>query len=564
MPSYAKFGNIKWTAGWEMNYQLGKEPGTCVIRTVPHLEYLEPGGNLIIGQENYGELVIRDCRLETPILNEDRTWSLPILDRRWKWRYGEVHGSYNIARPDKTFIRERTPRQLAEILLTAMGERRDNWDVGRLPNFARPESRWDAANPATMFDELVTSLGCVWTLDYFRDCVVVWPIGQGVDLPEGPTIARQSGISAVTKPDLIKVIGARRLYQARFVCEAVAKDTDGKIKKLADIAGYNATGDGDPEDFINIEDEDTYDDHGEEKKVRDLAKEWVYRAYRVTGLANGGWSPEELKGTDREPQAFFDLEFIDTRAEQEVDENDIGPDGVVTGRKVNKPIRVMARWYDSENAVTPPVNQIDVYRGHATFEPKLGIVRFSDPLYLYDGDNDSRNHKAAVVYVEVAFYAGRDGLFSRPTAELQTGEKNNTGPRLIVKDDIEERVIQRYRVASLIATERVGDHASSQDIQTQLHLYARQALDDYLPLPSVSRTYYGLVPLVPDGRIRQVTWSGGGQAETKTQVSVNTEHNSYQPTIEDSRRKQAIDDLLKIPAWKRTPDERRALTAQFG
>jgi len=541
-----------------MTYQAGPEPSVCVIRAVPHLHSLERDGTLILGETGAGYLEIRNCKLLTPTLSEDRKWELPILDRRWKWQFGEINGVYNVKRPDKTYIRERTPQQLAEMCLEAMGERRGNWDIGRIPNFARPQIEWEHTNPASALDDLLQSLGCVWTLDYFADRVTAWPVGSGNDLPEWPTISRAFGLSSLAKPDSIACYGSRTLFQARFATEAVGRDTDGKYKPLSQLSYFAHLADNEPDDFSGIE--DTFDDDGEEKLIGDLARETVYRTYRITGLANGGWSPEVLRGTTIEPASFFDLEFIDTRAEQEIDENDIGPDGVQTGRKVNKPAQITGRWIDPEGSVaTPAAGNVVPYRGHFTIEPRLGLVRLSEPAWLYEGDNASRAHKAAEIYVDVAFYAGRNGLFAFPFVEQQTGERNGTGPRVIVRGEVEDRVIQKYEKTAIVKTiEQPGDTTS------QLTHWVNAALEEYRDQPSMTRTYHGLRPIAPDGRIRQVTWSGGDGSGPRTQVSVGTEHNPYTPTPEENRRKRSVEELLRVPAWQRTNDERKLLTAQFG
>ena len=206
---FAQFGNVRLTNGWSLTYTGGPEPSVFTIRTVPHLDHLESHSSLTFGEDGVGYLSLRDCLLERPYLNDDRTWDLPILDRRWKWRFGEISGSYNVRRPDKTYKREKTPQELAALCLEAMGEQRDRWDVSRLPNFARPEILWKVDNPASMLDELVSQLGCTWTLDYFSDQVVIWPLGEGVDLPEGPTIRRSEGRDVRAIPDSIKATARR-------------------------------------------------------------------------------------------------------------------------------------------------------------------------------------------------------------------------------------------------------------------------------------------------------------------------------------------------------------------
>lgn len=315
-----------------------------------------------------------------------------------------------------------------------------------------------------------------------------------------------------------------------------------------------------PEDFSDIE--GTYIDNGEEKNLSDLAKSSAYRWYRVTGIATAGsWTPEKLRGTFNEPASFFDLDFLDTRAEQELDVNDTGPDGKATGRMVAKPPLVMARWYDSENAITPAAGELKEYKGNFSFDPKLGLIRLSDATYLIDafaelGGNPS--HIPATVYIDVAFHAGRDGVLDCPSVEVQTGEKNGTGPQIIVKSDVERRVIQHYNKAALVSTEEIPS-----DVEPQLQYYANAAKEEYAVQSSLTRIYHGLLPIVPDGRIRQVTWSGGDGKAPQTEVSVNTEHNPYVPTTQDNRRRIAIDEMLKLPAWDRQPDDRKLLTARF-
>src|SRR6185295_8692482 len=108
--------------------------------------------------------------------------------------------------------------------------------------------------------------------------------------------SRSLGYFVATKPDTIKAYGAKTLYQCRFACEAVAEDIDLKIRPLNKLnptnnpSGYKVVDSDDPEEFSEIDDDpDTglrYDDHGEAKFTRDLARGSAYRWYRITGLAD--------------------------------------------------------------------------------------------------------------------------------------------------------------------------------------------------------------------------------------------------------------------------------------
>jgi hypothetical protein len=576
----ARFRNIVWSSGWEMPVSRGVAPAVCTIRTVPHLDHLETHGDLTLIEEGNGELVIRDCLLETPHLNEDLTWSLPILDRRWRNRFGEIDGHYNIKRPDKTFIRERTPQELVALCLTAMGERQGRWDIGRLPNFARPEVEWDNDNPADALDQLCAELGCDVTLDYFQDMYVIWPVGQGVDLPDGPTASRAAGLSATAKPDEIKALSAHIMYQVRFACEAVARDVDGRIKPLAECS-YAPLDDDDPEGFSNIDDEQTYSERGERKKVRDLAREWAHHAFRIIGvvksgqiirhssgatvetLPTDGWSPEALKGSDNEPRSFADLKLLDHRAEQYIDEDDT-PGSVGAERKINKEPTVFARWYDSENDATPQIPT--QYRGGAQVDTRLGLVRTSNPLYLFEAVSATEvKVQPAEVFVDVAFYAGHDGHLVRKVKRFETGERNNTGARILKHEDVEVREIQSYEFRGVGSSSNGSyqvalDQTSVEpvDWQQQLQYYIDAVLPEYDPLPSYTRHYKRLMRIVPDGRIRQVSWSGGGGDSPSTRVSLNTDHDDWTPTVEEDRRKRAADKAAKNGQNNRVLQRREA------
>ena len=79
-------------------------------------------------------------------LNEDGlVWQVSLLDRRWKWAFGQVWGEFNIRDDGELLVSafERTPQELAEYLLIAAGE--SLYDVSQLPNDTRPHVEWVGA-----------------------------------------------------------------------------------------------------------------------------------------------------------------------------------------------------------------------------------------------------------------------------------------------------------------------------------------------------------------------------------------------------------------------------------
>ena len=576
---YAQFGNIKWTSGWSMTVSAGASPSVFTLKTVPHLKRMDSFGDLILGEAGVGQLRIRDCLVETPILEDDQTWRIPILDRRWKWRYGEIDGVYNIKRQDKTFIRERTPKQLAELCLEAMGEVR--WDIKRLPDEPRPEVNWDNENPADALNSLVNSMGCVLTLDYFKNMVVAWPVGVGNNLPNGLTIARSQGFAAEGRPDNIKALSSKIIYQVRFATEAVGMDTDGIIKPLQKLS-YQPHLDPDPEDLGNTGYDANFDElkyiapNGEEKKVHDLAVDWTYRAYRITGIVKtgvriphssvvglggvagfvaiaitptDGWSPEDLKGSKTNgPKSFTDLKMHSNLAEiyKMPDNSPLNKGHLI---EAEKQVEVWGRWFDTEWLKTPDIPE--KYKGSAGLDTKLGIVRLGDPLYLLHktplGIGDGVPSPAEI-FVDVAFYAGRDGHYVRKSRSFAMGRSHGAGNMILKRDDVEVKVIQNYefRKAGDSYTVRFIDtDTTPSDWRSQLNHYITAERTRFRTFPSYDRTYYHLVPLVPDGKINQVSWSGGSGNEAQTRVSMAVRHNPYVPGYEDKHRAKVMAELLR-------------------
>src|SRR3990167_6709017 len=102
----------------------GITPSVALLRIVPQDRLIAETGPLTI---EYGQTRIRidGCRVRGASIQREtssgRIVSLQIEDRRWKWRYGEISGRYNIrfanGQIDTINSDEKTPQQLATLLL---------------------------------------------------------------------------------------------------------------------------------------------------------------------------------------------------------------------------------------------------------------------------------------------------------------------------------------------------------------------------------------------------------------------------------------------------------------
>ena len=343
----------------------------------------------------------------------------------------------------------------------------------------------------------------------------------------------------------------------------MGRDVDGKWKKLSELS-YRPLDHADPDEFVGLGEDATKEDGlavyvdaaGEEKKVLDLAIETCYRTYRLIGIVKtletisaahapqgDGWAPQGLKGTEVEPQEFADIKLQAKRAEQYTDLD--GPDAIA--RLTDCGLQVTGRWFESDKVTTPLPR---AYVGSVSIDAEFGFLVLSEPAFLIT----DHQHRPAELFVDVAFHAGRDGLFHRKSKEINTGEHNGTGALIINRDDVQHRVIQRYGFTGAggdtggyqaYLTQVLVPFDADGDVDAQLQYWVDANLAQFEPHPNCTRTYKRLMQLAPDGRIRQVTWSGGGGAVAKTQVSVNTDHNPYVPTIEEQRRRRRADESVK-------------------
>src|SRR5690242_16357043 len=95
----AAFGGIKQILSASLTLSHGISPSVCTVEIVPQDPFtLAPFGPLVL---SYGsaQIVFPDCRIDRASyrLNaQGFVTSLQIQDRRWRWAYGSISGSYNI------------------------------------------------------------------------------------------------------------------------------------------------------------------------------------------------------------------------------------------------------------------------------------------------------------------------------------------------------------------------------------------------------------------------------------------------------------------------------------
>lgn len=554
----------------------GISPSAAVITLPPQKNFAVKSGVLAI---TYGDtrIAFRNCRLDMASLQSDSSgqiWTVRILDRRWMWAWGSVSGWYNKRKPSGHIDTdtEKSPRELATLLLEAMGE--TVFDVGQLPDSVRPEVRWDYSNPAEELANLCDSLGCrvvLGTDDQVRICI----LGVGANLPISKVMSGGYGFDPPEMPDSLKFVAAPTQYQMKFVLEAVGLDTDGIVKPIKDLS-FNPSGVGETDGWA-AQHPDTFQGLiGTTKAAaarRAFAMTSVFKWYRVKEPATLDWKVPRYGKIKSINQI---LPLISELTEQETPAGELLP----RPRSAFVEGKFAMGVGDPETFVNMPLGTR--YPGSFSLDKERGIVQFANPVYQFvQCETDLRNTNDTATIVSAGSFAYFPANISlecvvnvhnyknrspdRYTKDLSlTNQKYGTGPKIVKRDDVALTVRATYR--SLITAETYGitdittlgnvsvtttydrlDVRTNEDdtaaglngvgtkgVKSLATYYLEAEKAVFQPKESISYSYAGLIKISPDGAIHQVSWTVGDGGAT-TQASRNSEFDLYVPSHDERR-----------------------------
>ncbi len=125
------FPGINSVQSGSYTIQHGTSPGVATLVIAPQQNINVLSGPLTI---TFGPttITIPNCVVDRASLvldGERRIVQVSILDFRWKWRYGDISGSYNVTRKDGSLQANtvQSPQQLATLCLRAMESLISTW-----------------------------------------------------------------------------------------------------------------------------------------------------------------------------------------------------------------------------------------------------------------------------------------------------------------------------------------------------------------------------------------------------------------------------------------------------
>ncbi len=490
----------------------GITPGVCTIECAPQFGFVGAGGLL---EFQFGPVIIQfaNCKVDTfsfRFTQQGRIWALQVLDRRWKWAFGEAWGLFNKRLPDESVdpVTAATPQQLAAYLLDQMGE--TGYDVTQLPNDTQPEVEWEAANPAQELASLCERLGCriVLTLGGF---VVLARTGVGGTLDTTADVLQNSlTIDPPERPDALRVVCGKTRYEAVLVLDAVGLDVNGDVKPIDDLSykpagGWATTT---PPFFSQVV----------AGTARQLAQKTVFRWYRITDL------------DPADPTQFLALPDYGTLTNYQL----LLPleEGLLTtylderGNKKTEEAWILGIFWDGGLGYA---NTLKFITEDFSIGREEGIVEFSRAIFQYT----AAGPVAADLLLRIAFSI-RDPvslayLRATRTAVYPSGNWG-TGARILKRDEIARTVSVTYDAAFNV----VGSVTNDAVVDTQATYYLLAADLEYQTPTPQEVTYAGLKPISPDGAIQQVAWTVGPNGATTT-ASRNNEFSTTTPSYKERR-----------------------------
>ena len=393
------FPGISYPCEMVYTQHSGFDPDKVQLRALPQIGNFPTSGTLTMVWGGT-TITLPNCVVDVASfkLVEGKFLDIILLDRRDHWsRLPTISGDYNLVMGGKRVTAtEKNLRQIATILLTAMGE--PSADVSVLPTNVYPRVTFEQASPAVHLRKLLEDRGYTIALNFGNEPVKVVRLGTGATLPTNDVFLRTEGLDPKVAPRYVRTVFGRTCMQARMALEAVGLDTDGRWKPIDDLSYKPAGGWGTTSPYA-LQDED----NSITAQTRETSLGFVRRAYRIRGFVNDtAQAPTWVLpffGT-----AVPGLDFIlplqsGLLEKQTIRDWDTRGWPRVYGKRTKR-----LSWQDptfaagedlQDTAVTDQVT--DFFRT----EPEYGMVIFSEPQVIF---NPTSNYfEPAQLYLECAF-----------------------------------------------------------------------------------------------------------------------------------------------------------------
>jgi hypothetical protein len=493
-------------------FSRGVSPSVAVLRALPTPDLVDAIGTLTL-TFNGATISFPGCKLladgarRSMFRERGGRWSMEYLiaDRRWAWKHRRVDGLFNQRLPDCRLLevpelplRKRSARQLAALLLDALGE--TGYDVSHLPDTAWPRLELRDNSIGGQLESLAETFGCVVVLG-IDNVVRILRRGQGDTLPLGDTTFFDSVSWKSAGPAAVKLRARPTRVQAKLKLEPVAVEEDGSVVAVDDAsyapaAGWESQW---PDAFAGVAEAD-----------RHLAFRSVWRWFRVIGAEDGSLDIPDVPFTLGSITQILPLEktLLDT-AEQR--------DGVLG----SVPCYLEGAIYQQGDLPeVAPSRRLNI---DFEIDAENGLVKLPYPVHSLGTDG---RPAAPELYLTTSFcvrQASGEHWMAAATAAVPGG----AGPT------IEASCPHLWSVVGCATN-------TASAVDAELQVYAQSLAASLAPADCDDMAYDGLVAIQIDGAIAQVHWHMPFGSPAYTRAGRNVEIDSFTPAAAQRRDRERV------------------------
>lgn len=504
------FGGIEDIIGAEFTLSRGVSPSVCTlfIRPQSSLNLSRGPLRMTFGSQ---EVIFSDMTPDVAhIRREPAKWALQLYDRRVYWKQGFIAGEYNFRQADGSLRNEASAKTLANLLLKALGE--TNHDVSRMSEVVYPYANFNGTNPAYALANLLDYCSCAVCPGPSNN-LVIYPLGQGSDLPENDDEIAPAISYKLPVPQEIRVVCGPDLFQSKLALEAASIGTDGKITTVNN-ADYKPTAGWGTDSYMFFPNVSS--------SLRHYAFNSIYRLFRPTGQAQGGLQPpgcneSVIKATQ------YDLNQFTCAAI--TDDTRLNAEGKIPGA----PYIDGTFWPQSDHAANTANNAPYVGK----FQIANGMVLTDYPVIKWSSANAVQE---PTLYLTTS-YTVFNATFTNKARYSKSLNVGGSGYQVLRRPEL-------FRVfkTDYVFTSPVGTTNNQATVDAQCDEYLRLHSLKYADPWIIDREYHGILPILPDGKIAQVRWRIGYDGPT-TRASKNFEFDVYNVGAEERRRRETVAQL---------------------
>lgn len=509
------FTGITGIRAARLTFSRGISPSAFCLWVVPQDGIDVASGTLTISQDS-GVVQLLDCAVTSCFMTKRRDvqYGPPVmtvwgLDRRWKWQFGSISGTYNTRIPPTLTANGKNVQQLMTLCLQAMGE--SGFDVSQAPQDLFPEVRWNGIAPALALADLCDRTACEVVLNWATNRVEIWQLGTGSTVTETSSVMpRFRFVPRTNVPSQVEVQGGESLYQHRLKLRAIGRQGSLQEKLLNDVDWKPTNGFANEHfNFPNVSSSPT----GSAAVNQSLALATAWRQYKVVGQEGGDLKVPNCPVIVGSVSQYALKDYIlfnslDTSNNYQL-----------------LPHYVEGDYWQYADLPTNASNQVFV--GPSTLYADRQIVEFPYPVVKL---GSSGGIEEPTLYLQVA-YAVKDtvGNPHRITKSLNLG---GSGGKLILR---------RPEIFAAYTSSSNTEAQAYSECDKYLALFQRKFAN---PL-AVEATFPGIRDYTLDGNIAQVTWSYDYRQPPRTTVCEQEELDVGAVDRKERRRRELLQYLME-------------------